>query len=87
MVHTMAAGSSPTCQMGPRWIKAMDICDAASKSDEEWVAIKVREARRELDRPSATHCDDCGEEIPEARRALVPWSRTCVRCQTEREAE
>jgi len=31
--------------------------------------------------PSLTHCDDCGGEIPEARRALGGMSR-CVPCQT-----
>ena len=30
---------------------------------------------------SATHCDECGEEVPEARRAALPGVRLCVRCQ------
>jgi len=62
-----------------------DICDDATKSDEDWVALKIKEARRELDRPSATHCDDCGDEIPEERRELVPGCRTCISCQVCRE--
>ncbi|TPE58464.1 DksA/TraR family C4-type zinc finger protein [Sandaracinobacter neustonicus] len=32
---------------------------------------------------SATHCADCGEPIPERRRAAMPGVRTCVTCQTE----
>lgn len=30
-----------------------------------------------------THCKDCGEEIPEARRRALPGVRTCVPCQDE----
>ncbi|MGT3071960.1 TraR/DksA family transcriptional regulator [Pseudomonas putida] len=30
--------------------------------------------------PSLTHCEDCGGEIPEARRALGGMKR-CVPCQ------
>jgi phage/conjugal plasmid C-4 type zinc finger TraR family protein len=29
-----------------------------------------------------THCADCGEEIPEARRRAMPGVRTCVPCQS-----
>jgi phage/conjugal plasmid C-4 type zinc finger TraR family protein len=31
--------------------------------------------------PSATHCAECGNEIPEARRAASPGVRFCVPCQ------
>lgn len=31
--------------------------------------------------PSREHCDECGEEIPDARRALGGMTR-CVPCQT-----
>ena len=33
-----------------------------------------------------THCIECGEEIPEARRLALPGARTCVACQSERDA-
>lgn len=33
----------------------------------------------------ATHCAECGEEIPEARRRALPGVRTCVTCQSERD--
>lgn len=33
----------------------------------------------------ATHCVECGDEIPEARRRAVPGVRTCVACQSERD--
>jgi phage/conjugal plasmid C-4 type zinc finger TraR family protein len=31
--------------------------------------------------PSATHCDECGDEIPGARQVAMPGVRRCVRCQ------
>ena len=34
----------------------------------------------------ATHCDLCGEEIPEARRKALPGARTCVPCQSGRDS-
>ncbi len=30
-------------------------------------------------------CDDCGEDIPPARRAALPSTRTCVACQSTRD--
>ena len=35
---------------------------------------------------SATECDECGEAIPERRRDALPGVRTCVACQTKRDA-
>lgn len=32
---------------------------------------------------SLSHCEDCGEAIPEARRKAVPGVRRCVGCQSE----
>ena len=34
---------------------------------------------------SATHCRDCGEEIPERRRELVAGCQRCAGCQEEEE--
>lgn len=36
---------------------------------------------------SLTHCEDCGEMIPERRRAALAGVRTCVACQSERDKE
>ncbi len=33
----------------------------------------------------ATHCVECGDEIPPARRRAVPGARTCVPCQSARD--
>jgi phage/conjugal plasmid C-4 type zinc finger TraR family protein len=35
---------------------------------------------------SAEWCDDCGEPIPERRRLALPGTRTCVACQSTRDA-
>jgi len=37
-------------------------------------------------RPSARHCDECGEAIPKTRREALPGVRTCVACQSKRDA-
>ena len=34
---------------------------------------------------SASHCDDCGAEIPQARRLAMPGCIRCVQCQQEHE--
>jgi phage/conjugal plasmid C-4 type zinc finger TraR family protein len=31
-------------------------------------------------------CEDCGEDIPERRRLALPGTRTCVACQSARDA-
>jgi phage/conjugal plasmid C-4 type zinc finger TraR family protein len=36
---------------------------------------------------SATHCDECGEPIPEGRRKAVPGVRTCLACQSGRDSD
>jgi phage/conjugal plasmid C-4 type zinc finger TraR family protein len=32
--------------------------------------------------PGLAHCADCGNEIPDARRAAVPGVRLCLACQS-----
>jgi phage/conjugal plasmid C-4 type zinc finger TraR family protein len=29
-----------------------------------------------------THCLECGDDIPEARRLALPGARTCITCQS-----
>jgi phage/conjugal plasmid C-4 type zinc finger TraR family protein len=42
----------------------------------------VRLARARLPSgPGEIHCQECGEEIPEARRRAMPGARLCVHCQ------
>jgi phage/conjugal plasmid C-4 type zinc finger TraR family protein len=35
----------------------------------------------------ARFCDECGEPIPAARRKALPGARTCVPCQSGRDAQ
>jgi phage/conjugal plasmid C-4 type zinc finger TraR family protein len=37
--------------------------------------------------PSRTHCEECGEPIPEARRKAMPGVRLCVACQEDFDRE
>ncbi len=42
----------------------------------------IQRARSQLPQgPGLTHCEECGKEIPEARRKAVPGVRMCVDCQ------
>lgn len=48
------------------------------------VESEVSRARSRLTKgESLRQCEDCGEEIPEARRRAVPGVRRCVHCQAE----
>lgn len=35
---------------------------------------------------SLTHCAECDEPIPEARRIALPGVKLCIDCQSERDA-
>ncbi len=54
----------------------------ASLEDE---AERVR--RRLPQGQGLVNCEECGEEIPEARRQALPGVRLCLACQTERDEE
>ena len=54
---------------------------------DDTVADAVKGARARLPAgEGATHCEECGEAIPERRRQALPGVRTCVPCQSERDA-
>jgi len=70
--------------MAVGWARDGAVQDQIDASVEDAVA----RARSRLPRgESLTHCEDCGEEIPEARRLAVPGVRRCVACQSEADAE
>ncbi|WP_110686990.1 TraR/DksA C4-type zinc finger protein [Salinicola aestuarinus] len=61
-----------------------DIADNAGAAVEHHLATSL--AQHAL--PPASDdpdCEDCGFEIPAARRAAAPWTRTCIECQSVRE--
>jgi phage/conjugal plasmid C-4 type zinc finger TraR family protein len=49
-------------------------------------AVKAARARLPVGE-GATHCIECGDEIPEARRRALPGARTCVACQSGRDSQ
>ncbi|NIZ15680.1 DksA/TraR family C4-type zinc finger protein [Phaeobacter sp. HF9A] len=53
----------------------------ASISDE----LARLKSRRAPMGESLTHCADCEEEIPEARRKAIPGVKLCIDCAQERD--
>ncbi len=54
---------------------------------DDTVADAVKRARSNM--PSgeaAKYCAECGEDIPQARRKALPGTKTCVACQSARDA-
>lgn len=48
----------------------------------------VKRARDQLPKgESLTHCEECGQAIPDARREAVPGVRLCITCQAEQDKE
>lgn len=57
---------------------------------QEQIDASVSEALERMKRPartgeSRTHCVDCDEEIPQARREAVPGVTLCIECQQDRD--
>lgn len=54
---------------------------------DDTVADAVKSARARLPAgEGVTHCEECGAQIPERRRRALPGTRTCVTCQSARDA-
>ncbi|SHF80261.1 transcriptional regulator, TraR/DksA family [Modicisalibacter ilicicola DSM 19980] len=48
----------------------------------------LERARSQLPRgESLKYCEECGEEIPQARREAVKGVRLCIACQSERDKQ
>ncbi|HCJ7368293.1 TPA: TraR/DksA family transcriptional regulator [Enterobacter hormaechei subsp. xiangfangensis] len=60
---------------------ASEIIDQASVLEEMMREQAIAAHRLNHNTVSATHCSDCGEDIPEPRRAAVPGCHTCAECQ------
>ena len=66
--------------MAGGWSKDGAVQDQIDASIKD--AIKLAKSR--LPRgESLTHCEECGEAIPAARREAVPGVRLCVDCQSQ----
>ena len=60
---------------------------AVSEQIEASIADELQrmQARRAPVGDSLTHCAECDEPIPEARRAAIPGVKLCIDCQSERD--
>lgn len=62
--------------------------DAVSAQISGSIEDEVARARSRIPTgESLAECEECGEPIPEARRAAVPGVRFCLACQLERDKE
>lgn len=64
---------------------APDVTDRASGLEEADRIGGVAMVRERLQGQGAEECEECGIEIPEARRRAAPWAVCCVDCQSLRE--
>ena len=62
-----------------------EIIDQANELEELQREAAIAKCRINHSAVSATHCRDCGEEIPERRRELVAGCLRCSDCQEEEE--
>lgn len=59
--------------------------DAIAERMEKMTELYVAETRKAIyTGESATHCEECGEPIPEARRKAIAC-KFCLSCQNQRE--
>lgn len=60
----------------------MDQFDQAQELDARYreQALALHRERQKKIGDTMTHCMDCGDEIPEARRQLLPGVTRCVSC-------
>lgn len=61
-----------------------DNVDIATDYLEQVTAAQIA-ARVRYQGTSLSHCVECGEEIPQRRRELLPGVRLCVECQARLE--
>ena len=54
-------------------------------SNQNAISAVQAQLAKQRSQPSAEFCEECGEDIPEARRKLVPGVQFCIHCQTRLE--
>ncbi len=64
-----------------------DLLDMAAEQEESRLQglLEARKRPAPAYSISETHCVECGEEIPAARRQAVPGCECCIDCQGMRE--
>lgn len=62
-----------------------DTIDDANELVQQRLDQAIQAHRIDRNAVSATHCDECGDAIEEARRRAVPGCRMCASCQADAE--
>nr|WP_300306976.1 TraR/DksA C4-type zinc finger protein [Halomonas sp.] len=62
-----------------------DIADIASELMERRMESAMATCRLPDTMAANDECEECGSEIPAARRQAAPWATTCIECQGIRE--
>ncbi|HBU6198315.1 TPA: TraR/DksA family transcriptional regulator [Citrobacter freundii] len=62
-----------------------DIIDNASTLEDLQREAALSMHRLNHSAVSATHCEECGDNLPEARRKAYPGCTMCVGCQSNME--
>lgn len=70
--------------MAGGWAKDGAVSEQIEASIEDELARM--KARKTPQGESLTHCAECEEPIPEARRKAVPGVKLCIDCMQERDA-
>lgn len=62
--------------------------DAVLDQIQDSINDEIHRARRSAPKgKSLAFCEECGDEIPQARREAIPGVRLCVDCQEEADKE
>ena len=57
---------------------------AVQQQIDDSIEDAIKRARAQLPSgPSLSHCEECGEAIPEARRQAIAGVKLCIACQDE----
>ncbi|MFI8704832.1 TraR/DksA family transcriptional regulator [Citrobacter braakii] len=62
-----------------------ELIDAANELVERNLEATIKAHRLNYNAVSATHCEECGDNLPEARRKAYPGCTMCVGCQSDME--
>lgn len=59
-----------------------EIIDQDNELAQQRIDMAIAAHRINHNAVSAENCEDCGDPIPEPRRAAVPGCQTCAECQS-----
>ena len=66
----------------------IDVTNRRLEVEQKAIEARLKAAREAaVSRDAATECEDCGDEIPQARREAVPGCTRCAECQTLHERQ